>query len=1025
MLRAGYCGFAVVLILVMSFPSGILAGDASVRVENAQTRASAPWLDYAWFYRMPVTIDNTPNTAALTDYTVQINASVQNLISAGKMKSDRSDVRFTDTDGTTPLAHWINADGIFWVKVPNIPAGTTKSIFMYYGNPMASNASNGAAAFFFFDNFDNGTIDTTKWEIVNGTWTIVQDGGSNVLKGAGEGGSSYFRKCIRMKLPNDTTLQNFAAEMDWRDQDATSLANFIYRAQSTNFQDCDRWWIRLECRSTYTIGLHLLKSVSGSVSYECVIPLGSVTTYNHYSLNVFDTTHRLGVKGVGTVDKVYSNVNQAGYMGFQIECNAMYLDNFFIRKCTPNEPAAGLGQEELPFKFISMSHSPSTMNIGETVFFNATFNNPSPNALKIQLAAREADNFNDTVDNFYEEQVSLEPSTDATFHFTWTAVGGPHTIWLAVHDHPFASAKLKVNRDPVIAPVKDQSLRQDRDFILQVNASDPDGDSLNWSIDNPLFNISSISNRSAQISFLPTNEDVGVHRANITVQDPMNRSDTRRINFTVNNVNDPPVLTKIPSLSATQYKELRYQAEASDPDLKWGDLLTFSDNTDLFDIDAKTGEFYFTPIEEQVGKYSIKITVMDIEGASETASFTITVANVNDPPTIEMLPLQFALQGRLFQLKIVAADPDLKSDPTEKLRFSDDSTLFNINNDTGLISFTPTNDQLGIWIANITVTDKGGLSSTTSLTITVMNANDPPSLEAIPAQTATEGVPFQYQTNASDPDLKWGLDNLTFTDDTDIFNIDSKTGAISFTPTGAQIGIKRVTITVKDEKSASASASFDLTVVHVNHPPTDAAIKYPLDGARLKEGDAMWLDGTAKDSDKGDVLQYSWLDNGEPAGTGKNISVKLKPGKHTIALEVSDGSETVSTEISVEVEKKETVTVASGGFDWLPLAAAAAAAVAIVAIIAVLAARRRRKHDGPEASEEARVPLEDEAAVDKMIAPAAPKKVAVKKKKTAAAKAKDTTAKKGKTASAVKRCPGCGEELEAAWPVCPSCGHDA
>jgi len=297
----------------------------------------------------------------------------------------------------------------------------------------------------------------------------------------------------------------------------------------------------------------------------------------------------------------------------------------------------------------------------------------------------------------------------------------------------------------------------------------------------------------------------------------------------------------------------------------------------------------------------------------------------------------------------------LKSDPTEKLRYSDDSPLFNMNNDTGMISFTPTNDQIGVSVVSITVTDKGGLSNSTLLTIAIMNANDPPAMNAIPPQTATEGVPFNYQATATDPDLKWGLDNLTFSDDTDIFNIDPKTGAVSFTPSSSQSGIKRVTITVKDDKGSSASASFDLTVVHINHAPFDVAIRYPLDGAKLKEGDAMWLDGTAKDSDKGDVLQHSWFDNDAAMGTGRNISVKLSPGTHAIRLEVSDGTETVTAEISVQVEKKQTVTVATtSGGGWLPIAAAVAAAIAIVAVVAVVAARRRRTTNGPEAPAGAR-----------------------------------------------------------------------
>jgi hypothetical protein len=134
----------------------------------------------------------------------------------------------------------------------------------------------------------------------------------------------------------------------------------------------------------------------------------------------------------------------------------------------------------------------------------------------------------------------------------------------------------------------------------------------------------------------------------------------------------------------------------------------------------------------------------------------------------------------------------------------------------------------------------------------------------------------------------------------------------------------------------------------------------------------MWLDGTAKDSDKGDTLQYSWSDNGDPVGTGKNVSVKLKPGTHTIKMEVSDGSEAVSTEISVQVEKKETVTVASGSNNWLPLAAAVAAVFAIIAVMAVLAAKRRKRQEEPEPSEEGRISSvpEDEGMALPLVPPA-------------------------------------------------------
>ena len=60
-----------------------------------------------------------------------------------KVKHDGSDIRFTDDDGVTHLPHWIEewdygAKAIIWVKVPLIPASSTKTIYMYYGNPIAT-----------------------------------------------------------------------------------------------------------------------------------------------------------------------------------------------------------------------------------------------------------------------------------------------------------------------------------------------------------------------------------------------------------------------------------------------------------------------------------------------------------------------------------------------------------------------------------------------------------------------------------------------------------------------------------------------------------------------------------------------------------------------------------------------------------------------------------------------------------------------------------------------------------------------
>jgi hypothetical protein len=102
------------------------------------------WLT-GWSYRRPVTITNT-QANDLTDYQVLVTVDTASLIAAGKMKDDGSDIRFTDSDGVTLLPYWvegpINASNTkVWVKVPQIPANGTKTIYLYYGNPNAQSES--------------------------------------------------------------------------------------------------------------------------------------------------------------------------------------------------------------------------------------------------------------------------------------------------------------------------------------------------------------------------------------------------------------------------------------------------------------------------------------------------------------------------------------------------------------------------------------------------------------------------------------------------------------------------------------------------------------------------------------------------------------------------------------------------------------------------------------------------------------------------------------------------------------------
>ncbi|OYT30293.1 MAG: hypothetical protein B6U94_06990 [Thermofilum sp. ex4484_79] len=69
------------------------------------------------------------------------------------------------SDRFSRLYYWKETSNKVWVKVPSIPGSSTKTIYMYYGNPSASSESNGTAVFEFFDDFKGTSLDTNKWGI--------------------------------------------------------------------------------------------------------------------------------------------------------------------------------------------------------------------------------------------------------------------------------------------------------------------------------------------------------------------------------------------------------------------------------------------------------------------------------------------------------------------------------------------------------------------------------------------------------------------------------------------------------------------------------------------------------------------------------------------------------------------------------------------------------------------------------------------------------------------------------------------
>lgn len=113
------------------------------------------WYDTQWGYRKEITLDNTTanigtTSEALINFPVLLTLNSSNF-DYSKAKSDGSDIRFTDSDGSTALDYQIETwdvagNSYVWVKVPQIDINSnTDKIYLYYGNSSASDAQNAAS----------------------------------------------------------------------------------------------------------------------------------------------------------------------------------------------------------------------------------------------------------------------------------------------------------------------------------------------------------------------------------------------------------------------------------------------------------------------------------------------------------------------------------------------------------------------------------------------------------------------------------------------------------------------------------------------------------------------------------------------------------------------------------------------------------------------------------------------------------------------------------------------------------------
>jgi VCBS repeat-containing protein len=340
--------------------------------------------------------------------------------------------------------------------------------------------------------------------------------------------------------------------------------------------------------------------------------------------------------------------------------------------------------------------------------------------------------------------------------------------------------------------------------------------------------------------------------------------------------NVAPTLPATGTATTNEDTAVTVTVTATDP----GDTVTYaaSGATNGTVTGGANGAFVFTPTANFNGTGTFTVTATDSKGLTATQTVTVTVTAVNDAPVAAADVLAVNEDAAIVSGNVSTNDTDVDTGDTKAYTLTNGPIAGLTLNANGSYTFDASNaayqnlagGATRAVVANYTLTDSKGATSTSTLTITVTGVNDAPVATAA-TNTATEdaATPVTGQLVATDVDTGAAL-TYAISGTAPAGLTISSTGAYSFNPANAAYqdlgaGATRNVVanyTVTDDKGATSTSTLTITVTGVNDAPVAVART-----AAATEDALPAITGSlaATDVDAGDTLTYSIV-GATPAG---------------------------------------------------------------------------------------------------------------------------------------------------------------
>jgi hypothetical protein len=394
----------------------------------------------------------------------------------------------------------------------------------------------------------------------------------------------------------------------------------------------------------------------------------------------------------------------------------------------------------------------------------------------------------------------------------------------------------------------------------------------------------------------------------------------RTFTITVNDVNEAPTAVTLTGSSVDERSAagtLIGTLSSADPDA--GSTFGYSFVAGTGSTDNASFQLNGSRLESRTsltaGTYTVRISSTD-GTLAVAAAFSISVLNVNDAPTAVQLSPSSVAENQPAGTTVgtlTTSDPDagdtfsyaLAAGVADNARFAvSGSTVTTV----GTIDYE-TDPSLTV---QVTSTDAGGLSVTTTLTLTVTNVYEAPSSITLTPATVAENQPpgtivgtlAVPSPDANDGSITYafagGADDASFT-----ISGSTLTSAASF-DAEAQASYQ-ISVTATGS-SGSVTKPLTVTVSNVNEAPTGLHLSGSSVETQSPAGTPIGT-LTSDDPDAGSTFSYAFAtgsgdsDNAAFQLSGAQLQSKdlLTAGTYTVRLATSDGALSYSQAFSITV----------------------------------------------------------------------------------------------------------------------------